>query len=310
MLVAPIIDQSGKVLGGIELINKRAGRFTCDDEACIAAAADALAAQGVASWGEEQALASLHDLREQVGSERVALFHLDSERGCLTSLYAEGMGNRNIVLNLKLGVAGLVAVTGEEILIEHAALDRRFDASFDLKTGYHTRNLLCIPLSYQEDETLGVVQVINKTDGVFSAEDRALLRIVVSLVAVAIENAMNLADKDRQFHSLLAVLAASIDAKDPLTAGHSTQVARYAVSIARQLGFSEEELDVLQVAATLHRIVAPRVPRRQRLSLGAKRAGDSFPDQDPERCRCLRSSDGGSSLPQRHERRTGFRHPR
>lgn len=252
LLVAPVVDAGGKVYGGIELINKRAGRFAGDDEEAIAAAAEALAAMAPESWGGEAAKTLLYDLRERVGSERVTLFYLDKEKGCLISVYAEGLVSQPIVLSLKLGIAGLVAVTGEELLIENAADDPRFDASVDLRTGYRTRTLLCLPLNNPAGETLGVVQVINKVADVFSSGDRELLRAIVSLVAVAIENAMLLADKERQFHSLLAVLAASIDAKDPLTAGHSTQVARYAVAIARELGFSDEELDVMQVAAILH----------------------------------------------------------
>lgn len=252
LLVAPIIDTDGKALGGIELINKRAARFTVADEEAIGAAAARLATLAMAHWGDAANLARLQELRERVDSERVALFYVDNERGRLSSLYADGIGSEPIVLNLKLGVAGLVAVTGEEMLIEDTARDARFDSSVDLKTGYRTKTMLCLPISNQQGEILGVVQVINKADGAFSCADRTLLRTVVALVAVAIESAMHLADNDRQFHSLLAVLTASIDAKDPLTAGHSAQVARYAVAIARQLGFSEAELDVLQVASTLH----------------------------------------------------------
>ncbi|MFQ5544106.1 MAG: hypothetical protein ACE5FY_07120 [Nitrospiria bacterium] len=46
------------------------------------------------------------------------------------------------------------------------------------------------------------------------------------------------------FRSLLELLAASIDAKDKLTAGHSHKVTEYAVGIARELGFGESEIDM------------------------------------------------------------------
>ncbi len=51
---------------------------------------------------------------------------------------------------------------------------------------------------------------------------------------------------------MLEVLAASIDAKDPLTAGHSERVNEYAVGIARELGFKDAETDILSVSALLH----------------------------------------------------------
>jgi HD-GYP domain-containing protein (c-di-GMP phosphodiesterase class II) len=75
---------------------------------------------------------------------------------------------------------------------------------------------------------------------------------VAGIVAIAIDNAMLFSDQERQFHSMLDVLAASIDAKDGLTAGHSTNVALHAVAIGRELGFTVEELDLLRVAAVLH----------------------------------------------------------
>jgi len=74
----------------------------------------------------------------------------------------------------------------------------------------------------------------------------------MSMISVAIENALLLDVQERQFHSLLEVLAASIDARDTLTAGHSTRVAAYAVGIGQELGFAGDELKVLEMAALLH----------------------------------------------------------
>jgi HD-GYP domain-containing protein (c-di-GMP phosphodiesterase class II) len=72
------------------------------------------------------------------------------------------------------------------------------------------------------------------------------------VVTIAIENAMLIEEQDNQFHSILAALAASIDAKDTMTSGHSIRVAELAVGIARELDFSESALDLLHVAAILH----------------------------------------------------------
>ena len=53
-------------------------------------------------------------------------------------------------------------------------------------------------------------------------------------------------------HSTLEVLAATIDARDPLTAGHSKKVTEYAVGICRSLNISEEETERIRVASLLH----------------------------------------------------------
>jgi putative nucleotidyltransferase with HDIG domain len=93
---------------------------------------------------------------------------------------------------------------------------------------------------------------INKVDGHFSNYDRDMLTSLASPVAMFVENAILFDEQNRQFNSILEVLAASIDAKDPLTAGHSKKVAEYSIGIARELGFREDDIDILRVAALLH----------------------------------------------------------
>ena len=52
----------------------------------------------------------------------------------------------------------------------------------------------------------------------------------------------------------VATLILTQEAKDPYYRGHSTRVTQYAMLIARKLGLSREELDVLERAAILHDI--------------------------------------------------------
>ncbi|MRR51832.1 MAG: HD domain-containing protein [Rhodocyclaceae bacterium] len=99
---------------------------------------------------------------------------------------------------------------------------------------------------------IGVVQAINKCGGDFSTEDVETLQSIAAIVGIAIENAQLLEDHDRQFHSVLEALAASIDAKDTLTSGHSQKVADIACAIGALLSYTDSELDVLRVAAILH----------------------------------------------------------
>ncbi len=54
------------------------------------------------------------------------------------------------------------------------------------------------------------------------------------------------------FLGTIRALAAAIDEKDPYTRGHSERVNRYAVSIARQLGLSRQEIRGVTVGALLH----------------------------------------------------------
>jgi putative nucleotidyltransferase with HDIG domain len=59
----------------------------------------------------------------------------------------------------------------------------------------------------------------------------------------------------RETHiNTVAALTSAIDASDPFTHGHSYRVSRYALRIARSLGFSARELEMLEYAALLHDI--------------------------------------------------------
>ncbi len=87
------------------------------------------------------------------------------------------------------GIAGHVFDTGETLLIEDAYDDPRFHRDFDLRTGYRTRSILCVPLK-TKDRMLGISQVINRLDGgPFTAEDAETLTLLSTHAAIAIENA-------------------------------------------------------------------------------------------------------------------------
>ena len=64
-----------------------------------------------------------------------------------------------------------------------AYADLRFNPDIDMKTGFHTRNILCMPIYDQEGEIIGVIQVINKLPEPirFSKEDEMQLASFSSL---------------------------------------------------------------------------------------------------------------------------------
>jgi HD-GYP domain-containing protein (c-di-GMP phosphodiesterase class II) len=76
--------------------------------------------------------------------------------------------------------------------------------------------------------------------------------LLTPAVGMGIQNAAITETKERQFNSILQVLASSIDARDPLTAGHSERVTRFAVGICGELGLSEEYTEMIRVASLLH----------------------------------------------------------
>ena len=96
----------------------------------------------------------VYNLRQSTQCERGALFLLDRKNAELVSVMAEGLEKQNIRLSLNLGIAGLVAITGQELNIKDTYADSRFDKRFDEKTKYRTKNILCVPLKNQINSQL------------------------------------------------------------------------------------------------------------------------------------------------------------
>ncbi len=253
VLCAPIFNSGKEVTGALELLTKRTGVFTAQDEQKVMKTAAKLAKIDFSSPADEKrAKSQVYVLRKALNCERCALFMLDRDKGELRSIIAEKIQGWNIQLSLNLGIAGLIAVTGQDLIIPDAYADPRFDKTVDERTGYITRCILGVPLKNQIGEIIGVIEVMNKNKGIFTGSDLELLKSLSSFIAIFIENALLFEEHNKQFKSMIEVLAASIDAKDTMTAGHSQKVAEYSIGIARTLGFGDEEMDILGVAAMLH----------------------------------------------------------
>lgn len=197
---------------------------------------------------------------EVSNSDRGSIFLLDKEKNELWTISAMGIDERQeIRMRANKGIAGYVATTGEILNIHDAYADSRFNKEVDIKFNYHTRNILCIPVKNRQGEILGALQVINKKEGEFNKIDEELMDAFCQQVAVAIENAQLYEEQKKlhseltkTFNSLVETLAASIDAKHRLTAGHSQRVMQYSVQIAKEMNLNEGEIENIRIAALLH----------------------------------------------------------
>jgi signal transduction histidine kinase len=87
------------------------------------------------------------------------------------------------------GLAGTVFQSGDPIVIADAQKDPRHLDSIDKLTGYRTRDLITLPLKRWEGDPIGVLQVLNKQDGVLNGDDLSILTIVSAITASSIERA-------------------------------------------------------------------------------------------------------------------------
>ena len=123
---------------------------------------------------------------EGVDADRGTLYLVDEAAGELWSKVLMGENVVEIRLPLGTGIAGHVARTGESIIIPDAYQDPRFHPDVDRRTGYRTRNVLCMPLKDKAGRVIGVFQLLNRKCGCFEREDRDFIDILSSQAAVAI----------------------------------------------------------------------------------------------------------------------------
>jgi len=124
-----------------------------------------------------------------MGAERATLYLLSTEDETrMVSKSTHGGEIRTIELDIGQGLAGWVARHRRSVNVKDAYKDPRFDPSTDRESGFRTRSILCYPLEDMRGQILGVIQVLNKTDGYFTTADEALLHAIAGQAAVCIRN--------------------------------------------------------------------------------------------------------------------------
>ncbi len=124
-----------------------------------------------------------------VDGESGTVYLVDKKRHELWSKVFESSEPVNIHLPIGKGIAGFVGATGDTLNIPDAYLDARFNPDVDRKTGYHTKTILCMPMKNKDNEIVGVFQLLNKHDGVFTLDDENAINALSVHAAIAIEKA-------------------------------------------------------------------------------------------------------------------------
>lgn len=278
------MKHGGRVLGVIEVLNKKGRPFTRDDLDMLTFIAGHAAvmvenARLLAGYEEKvRHFSTLMDLanllnstlrREEVRTRAIeaATKLMEAEVGSLLlvdektdELYFEvALGDedkRKIIKEIRLkigqGIAGWVAQEAKPVIINDVQNDPRFFKGADKKTSFVTKNMVCVPVM-TKGRVVGVLQAINKLDDrKFTEDDRQSFEALANQVAIAIENA-KLYDQLRQtFLDTAQALAEAIEKRDPYTGGHTRRVLRYSTIIAKRMGLPPREIEMLELAAVLH----------------------------------------------------------
>jgi len=128
---------------------------------------------------------------EVVDAETSSLLLYDEKTGELYFDLALG-DKENELKEIRLrpgeGIAGWVAQHRIIQVINDVPSDPRWARQTDSKISFRTRSMIAAPLVYK-GALLGVIEAINKKNGVFSEEDAALLEAFAAQAAVSIANA-------------------------------------------------------------------------------------------------------------------------
>jgi diguanylate cyclase (GGDEF)-like protein/PAS domain S-box-containing protein len=161
------------------------------------------------------------------------------------------------------------------IILDDVQNDQRLtDAAREILRAAGLRSALFAPMFWQ-DELLGHLAVASKQEAAFGPRDVEFLMAVVTPVtaivrmATLVEDLQSASDRLVQAQTeTVVLLAASAEAHDHATGLHLESVHAITEALARELGYGEEEVKELGLAAVLHDIGKVRVPDSLLVSAG------------------------------------------
>ena len=180
-------------------------------------------------------------------------------------------------------VSSYAALTGEIINIPDVYDADGFDFSgtrnYDKSTGYRSKSMLVLAMQNHENETIGVLQLLNAQDLEtkevisFSPDYIDLVVSLASQGAVALTNTQLIQNLTDLFYAFIKSIATAMDEKSPYTGGHITRVVDLTMMIAKEINdtdqapfqntcFSDDEMEELRLAAWMHdvgKITTPEV---------------------------------------------------
>ena len=163
------LNQAGQQLSATLDLHQVAGQL-------LQAAMDIISVEGAFLWLWE----------DEDGEE-------DKEQGgwlvCRDALYrGQGRSWDDLRLRPGQGIVGWVMQNDKSVTIPSVSDDARFLPVVDEQTGFRSTSLLAVSLRVR-GTVVGVLEVVNKRDGDFDVDDRALVETLAASAAIAIDNA-------------------------------------------------------------------------------------------------------------------------
>jgi len=213
ILCLPIIGRGEQIIGVTQMINKQGenGMFSSndidlmkafnvfcgialsnanlfDDTNTTKARVEGLLNLAMAMSREQSLPLILEHISESaiqlINAERCTVFLMDSSKTRMTSA---GAGPS---ISAQTGIASEVVKNKKLLNLHDVTRDSRYDAGLDQRTGFVTKTLLAAPIMDEDNNVLGIVQLLNKVPGydglVFTRDDERLVNAMASFAGFSI----------------------------------------------------------------------------------------------------------------------------
>jgi len=199
--------------------------------------------------------------------------------------------------------------------------------ALDEESGYRTHSMLCLPLINQHQETIGVIQLINRKRDpharlrapedfaeqviAFDQGSEELAGALASQAGISLDNALLTDEIQQLFEGFVNASVNAIESRDPTTSGHSQRVANLTCRLAevvdaidsgplREVRFTVTDLKQLEYAGLLHDF--GKVGVREKVLVKARKLYDHERDLLLLRFDFIRKSIEADALARRLER--------
>ncbi len=173
-----------------------------------------------------------------------------------------------------MGPGGLAIRTGKSSVVVDSELDEGFISWRELARKFGIRSAIGCPIPDGEAHPFGVLLVYSKVPNAFGDSEVQLFESLAQEIGFGLRSIERQHKLDDEIHEkqqtqerLANALKATIEAmartmewRDPYTAGHQKRVASISTAIARQMGWDDNAVQALYMAAMVHDIGKVAVP--------------------------------------------------
>ncbi|MCJ2544394.1 HD domain-containing phosphohydrolase [Thermostichus vulcanus] len=178
-------------------------------------------------------------------------------------------------------IAGYVVLTGESLNLADVYdlspdLPYAFNRQVDQQTGYRTRSLLTVPMRDPSGQVMGALQLLNRLQPQrptrldpsqvaewsqpFSALEASVAESLASQAAVAYQNVQLREELKSAHFETIFCLSLAAEYRDQDTSLHLKRMSNYSRIIAKHLGLSSREQELIFYASPMHDVGKIGIP--------------------------------------------------